>query len=76
MKQFCLIVIMCSQTDQISPGGYIKDVYNVTICMFPQYTENLAKKFDVRSSSMCLAVGRGFRRVLVFPPQIKLTATI
>jgi hypothetical protein len=28
--------------------------------MFLQYTENLAKKIDVRSSSMCLAVGRGF----------------
>jgi hypothetical protein len=48
-------VIMCSQTDQPSPGESIKDVYNISICMFLQYSENLAKIFDVRSSSMCLA---------------------
>ena len=44
-RQFCLIVIMCSQTHQISPGGSIKNVYNVTIYMFLQYTENLATIF-------------------------------
>jgi hypothetical protein len=38
-----VLVIMCSQTHQISPGGSIKDVYSVTICMLLQYTENLAK---------------------------------
>ena len=44
-RQFCLIVIMFSQTHQISPGESIKNVYNVTIYMFRQYTENLATIF-------------------------------